>query len=210
EYSLADAARLANLAAGIEVGKVGVATVTRGEMADRLSGRAESLVRTRSDLQTICSDLHARGRTIAFTNGCFDLLHIGHVHLLSKAKEFGDVLIVAINSDASTRRIKGAGRPIIPEEARAEMLAALECVDYVTIYDEDTPIPLLTIVRPDVIVKGGEYGKKGVVGGELVESMGGRIENVPMIEGFSTTEVAERAGRGTEKTTGGRGYVDEG
>jgi len=208
-YNLPDAARLANLAAGIEVGKVGVATVTRAEMMDRLKGRADSVVRSRSDLQTVCSDLHARGRTLVFTNGCFDLLHIGHVHLLSKAKEFGDVLIVAINSDRSARRIKGAGRPIIPEDARAEMLAALQCVDYVTIYDEDTPIPLLEIIRPDVIVKGGEYGKEGVVGGELVESMGGRIENVQMIDGVSTTDVARRAGLRAEKESGERGYVDK-
>jgi len=203
-----DAARLANVAAGIEVAKVGVGTVSKREILDRIHGGAESRVKSRPDLVTICSDLHSRGRTIVFTNGCFDLLHIGHVRLLSRAKRFGDALIVAINSDASTRRIKGPGRPIIPEDARAGMLAALECVDYVTIYDEDTPIPLLKLVRPDVIVKGGEYGKEGVVGGKLVESMGGRIEVVPMVEGFSTTQVAERARRNArKKKSGGRGYV---
>ena len=206
--SVLDAARLANVAAGIEVGKVGVGTVSKREILERIQGGVESRVKSRPDLVTICSDLHSRGRTIVFTNGCFDLLHIGHVRLLSQAKRFGDALIVAINSDASTRRIKGPGRPIIPEDARAGMLAALECVDYVTVYDEDTPVPLLKLVRPDVIVKGGEYGKEGVVGGKLVESMGGRIEAVPMVKGFSTTQVAERARRNAKKKrSGARGYV---
>ncbi len=206
---LVDAAHIANIAAGIEVGKIGAGTVARREILERLRGGMESKIKERADLATLCADLHARGRQIAFTNGCFDLLHIGHVKLLEEARKFGDVLIVAINSDASARRIKGAGRPIIPEDARAGMLAALECVDYVTIYREDTPIPLLKIVRPDVIVKGGEYGKGGVVGGELVESMGGRIENVPMIKGFSTTQIARRAGRDAGKKPGGRGYVGQ-
>ena len=209
-HSLADAARLGNVAAGIEVGKIGVATVTRREILDHLHGGLESKVKSRSDLATICADLHSRGRTVAFTNGCFDLLHIGHVRLLSEARKFGDVLIVAINSDASARRIKGPGRPFVAEDARAGMLAALETVDYVAIYDEDTPIPLLKLVRPDVIVKGAEYGKGGVVGGELVEAMGGRIENVPMIEGVSTTQIARRAGRKAgKKTSKGRGYGDQ-
>ena len=206
-HPLLGAARLANMAAGLEVGKVGVGTVSRREIVDHLHGGAESKVKSRSDLATLCADLHSRRRTLVFTNGCFDLLHIGHVHLLNKAKKLGDVLIVAINSDASARRIKGPGRPVIPQDARAGMLAALGSVDYVTIYREDTPIPLLKTIRPDVIVKGGEYGKEGVVGGELVESMGGRIENVPMIEGFSTTSVAERAGKAKAKKKGKRGYV---
>jgi len=204
---LIDAAHIANTAAGIEVGKIGAATVSPREILERIHGGFESKIKARSDLTTICSDLHSRGRQIVFTNGCFDLLHIGHVWLLQEAKKCGDVLIVAINSDASTRLIKGPGRPVIPEDARAGMLAALSCVDYVTIYDEDTPIPLLKLVQPDVIVKGGEYGKDGVVGGQLVESIGGRIENVPMIKGFSTTQVAERAGKAKHKRMGTRGYV---
>jgi len=208
---LADAAHVANVAAGIEVGKVGAGTVSKREILERLRGGMESKIKERAGLATICSDLHSRGRQIVFTNGCFDLLHIGHVKLLEAAKKFGDALIVAINSDASARRVKGPGRPIIPEDARAGMLAALECVDYVTVYDEDTPIPLLKIVRPDVIVKGGEYGRKGVVGGQLVESMGGRIENVSMVGGFSTTQIAKRAGRNAKKKkSGGRGYVGQG
>lgn len=204
---IVETARLANVAAGIEVGKIGVGTVTRQEVLARLRGGAESKVKSRADLVTICADLHSRGCTIVFTNGCFDLLHIGHIHLLTQAKKFGDVLVVAINSDASARRVKGPTRPIISEDARAGMLAALACVDYVTIYDEDTPIPLLKLLRPDVIVKGAEYGKKGVVGGDVVESMGGRIENVPMIAGVSTTAVAEKAGKAKQKKQGTRGYV---
>ncbi len=207
-YKLVDAARLANTAAGIEVGKIGVATVAKCEILEHLQGGAEPKIKSRPDLVTICSDLHSRGRKIAFTNGCFDLLHIGHVRLLAEARKFGDVLVVAINSDASARRIKGPDRPVIPQDARAGLLAALECVDYVTIYEEDTPVPLLTALRPDVSVKGGEYGKTGVVGGKLVESMGGRIENVPMVPGFSTTKIAQRARRNArKKKTGGRGYV---
>ena len=206
-HTLLEAAQLANVAAGIEVAKIGVATVSRREILEHLHGGMETKIKARPDLATICADLHSRGRTIVFTNGCFDLLHIGHVQLLTRAKKFGDVMIVAINSDASARRVKGPGRPIIPEDARAGMLAALQCVDYVTVYGEDTPIPLLKIVRPDVIVKGGEYGKKGVVGGNLVESMGGRIENVPMVAGFSTTKIAEKAHLNARKKTGGTGYV---
>jgi D-beta-D-heptose 7-phosphate kinase/D-beta-D-heptose 1-phosphate adenosyltransferase len=141
------------------------------------------------------------------TNGCFDLLHIGHIHLLTEARKFGDALVVAINSDASVHRVKGPSRPIIPEDARAGMLAALECVDYVTVYEEDTPIPLLELLRPDVLVKGGEYGREGVVGGDLVESWGGRVCNIAMIDGYSTTKVAEKAGRAKTKKTGNRGYV---
>ena len=204
---LGDAAHVANVAAGIEVGKIGAGTVSKREILERLRGGMESKTKEPADLDTICADLHSRGRKIVFTNGCFDLLHLGHVRLLEKAKAFGDVLIVAINSDASARRLKGPGRPIIPEDARAGMLAALECVDYVTVYGDDTPIPLLKTVQPDVIVKGGEYGKAGVVGGKLVESMGGRIENVSMVGGFSTTQIAKRAGRNAKKKSGGRGYV---
>jgi len=207
-HEVLEAAHLANVAAGIEVGKIGVATVSKREILDRLHGGFESKIKSRPDLATVCSDLRSRGRRVVFTNGCFDLLHIGHVGLLEQAKRFGDVLVVAINSDASARRVKGPGRPIIPEDARAGMLAALECVDLVTVYAEDTPVPLLKLVRPDVIVKGGEYGKKGVVGGKLVESMGGRVENVRMVSGFSTTKIAERARRNAKKKkTGGRGYV---
>ncbi len=208
--NIVEIARLANVAAGIEVGKIGVGTVTRREVLERLRGSAESKVKSRADLVTICADLHSRGLTIVFTNGCFDLLHIGHIHLLTEAKKFGDVLVVAINSDASARRVKGPTRPVIGEDARAGMLAALACVDYVTVYDEDTPIPLLKLLRPDVIVKGGEYGKEGVVGGNLVASMGGRVENVPMIAGVSTTAVAEKAGKAKHKKQGARGYVRNG
>lgn len=207
-HEVLEAAQLANVAAGIEVGKIGVATVSKREILDCLRGGFESKIKSRSDLATVCADLRSRGRKVIFTNGCFDLLHIGHVSLLEQAKKFGDILVVAINSDVSARRVKGPGRPIIHEDARAGMLAALECVDLVTVYAEDTPIPLLKLVRPDVIVKGGEYGKKGVVGGKLVESMGGRVENIRMVSGFSTTKIAERARRNAKKKkTGGRGYV---
>jgi D-beta-D-heptose 7-phosphate kinase/D-beta-D-heptose 1-phosphate adenosyltransferase len=130
------------------------------------------------------------GHTVVFTNGCFDLLHMGHVRYLQEARTVGTCLIVAINSDASTRRLKGDLRPIIPQRERADMLAALECVDYVTIFDEDTPMELLEVLRPHVLVKGGTTPE--IVGKDFVESYGGRVERLQLVEGLSTTETINR------------------
>ena len=130
------------------------------------------------------------GQTVVFTNGCFDLLHMGHVRYLRQAREMGHCLVVAINSDASVSRLKGPSRPVIAESERAEMLAALECVDHVTVFDEDTPCELLELLRPDVLVKGGTTPV--VVGREIVEGYGGRVLTTAAVQGLSTTQIIER------------------
>ncbi|HWP59054.1 MAG TPA: D-glycero-beta-D-manno-heptose 1-phosphate adenylyltransferase [Candidatus Acidoferrales bacterium] len=136
-----------------------------------------------------------QGKKIVFTNGCFDLLHCGHLRLLREAKKLGDLLIVAINEDASVRGLKGANRPVLPLAERAELLAALEMVDYVTSFAEADPCRLIRELEPDVLVKGGDWSKDEVVGRELVEARGGRVEVVPYLEGHSTSEIIERIRR---------------
>jgi D-beta-D-heptose 7-phosphate kinase/D-beta-D-heptose 1-phosphate adenosyltransferase len=133
-----------------------------------------------------------KGQRVVFTNGCFDLLHAGHVKYLQKARSFGDLLILGLNSDISVRRLKGANRPLIDEEERAHLLAALDCIDYVVLFDEDTPLRLIEALRPDVLVKGGDYTREGVVGHDVVESYGGRVELVEFVDGKSTTGIIEK------------------
>ena len=150
----------------------------------------------RSQLAALGEKLRAEGRRIVFTNGCFDLLHVGHVRLLRQAAALGDYLVVGLNSDASVRRLKGDARPILPAEARAELLAALECVDAVAVVEEDTPLALIEAIRPDVLVKGGDYRPEDVVGRAVVEADGGRLVLIPPVEGYSTSGlVARLAGR---------------
>lgn len=132
------------------------------------------------------------GRRIVFTNGCFDILHAGHVRYLRKARAMGDVLVVAVNSDASVRALKGEKRPVVPEAERAELVAALEMVDYVTIFSELTPLALIEQLRPDVLVKGGDWPREAIVGREAVESWGGRVAIVPLEEGLSTTNIVDK------------------
>lgn len=136
------------------------------------------------------------GRRIVFTNGCFDLLHPGHLSILEQARELGDVLIVGINSDASVRSLKGAGRPVVPELERAEVLAALECVDAVVIFDEPTPREVIARLLPDVLVKGADWGSDQIVGREEVEGAGGRVVLVPVVRGYSTTETLRKIREG--------------
>jgi rfaE bifunctional protein nucleotidyltransferase chain/domain len=133
-----------------------------------------------------------RGQQVVFTNGCFDLLHLGHVRYLAAARALGDALVVALNSDASVRRLKGAGRPILNQDERAEVMAALESVDWVTVFDEDTPRELIADVLPDVLVKGGDWPLEAIVGREEVEAAGGRVLAMPYLEGASTTDIIER------------------
>ncbi|MEB2284013.1 MAG: D-glycero-beta-D-manno-heptose 1-phosphate adenylyltransferase [Polyangiaceae bacterium UTPRO1] len=134
----------------------------------------------------------ARQRVV-FTNGCFDILHVGHVRYLAAARESGDLLVVGLNSDASVRRLhKGPERPLVPEAARAEVVAALAAVDWVTIFDEDTPADLIAAIQPDVLVKGADWAPDRVVGREIVEARGGRVVLVPLVAGFSTTSLIER------------------
>jgi rfaE bifunctional protein nucleotidyltransferase chain/domain len=132
------------------------------------------------------------GRRIVFTNGCFDLLHPGHIGSLEQARALGDALVVGLNSDASVRRLKGAGRPVLPERERAEILAGLECVDAVVIFDELTPREVIARLLPDVLVKGGDWPGDQIVGREEVEAAGGRVVSVPVVAGYSTTEILRK------------------
>jgi rfaE bifunctional protein nucleotidyltransferase chain/domain len=136
------------------------------------------------------------GRRVVFTNGCFDLLHPGHIELLEKARELGDILIVGINSDASVRQLKGPGRPVLPELERAEILAALECVDAVLIFGEPTPREVIAHLLPDVLVKGGDWPGDQIVGREEVEAAGGRVVRIPVVPGYSTTAILEKIREG--------------
>jgi len=131
--------------------------------------------------------VRADGKSVVFTNGCFDLIHPGHIHQLREAKELGDFVVVGLNSDDSVRRLKGEGRPLLDADARRELLLAIRYVDAVVIFDEDTPEALIRELKPDVLVKGAEYAEEDIVGAEFVESCGGKVVRVPMLEGFSTS-----------------------
>lgn len=195
--SLADAASLANVAAGLEVRRIGVAPLSREEicyeiLAERRPGSGK--IKSLEEVLPLVEKERASGKTVVFTNGCFDLLHFGHYHLFYGAAQEGDVLIVAVNSDESVRRLnKGPNRPVIPQHDRMLMIAGLEVVSYVIGFDETTPERLLAALRPEVLVKGEEYRERGVVGRDIVESYGGRIAFVSQIEGFSTTALIEEA-----------------
>ena len=147
------------------------------------------------DLELRIASWRSTGQVIVFTNGCFDLLHFGHVTLLERCRELGDKVIVGVNGDASVLRLKGPRRPIICECERARVLAALAATDAVTIFNEDTPLNLICRIRPHILVKGGDYIESSVVGADEVKSWGGRVEIVPTVEGFSTTELLERMTR---------------
>lgn len=142
--------------------------------------------------------LQASRRTVVFTNGCFDVLHAGHVDFLRRARGLGDALVVAINSDASVKRLKGASRPIFPEQERAEVLGALDMVDYVCVFEEDTPLETILKIRPDVLVKGADW-TNNIVGSSEVEGWGGRVAALPLVQGLSTTDVIERVQRGSSR-----------
>jgi len=135
------------------------------------------------------------GKKTVFTNGCFDLLHIGHVRYLQQARALGDLLVVAVNSDRSVRRIKGAPRPILPESDRAEIIASLSCVDFVTIFDEDDPLRVIELLEPDVLVKGGDWTPERIVGRDFVERRGGKVVSLPLVPGVSTTALIQRISR---------------
>jgi D-beta-D-heptose 7-phosphate kinase/D-beta-D-heptose 1-phosphate adenosyltransferase len=194
--ALADAVRLANAAAGIVVGKVGTAVVHADELVaalhtqDLLAG--EDKVVTPAAARDRVEGWRRKALKIGFTNGCFDLLHPGHVSLLSQAKAACDRLVVGLNSDASVRRLKGDGRPVQSEAARAQVLASLASVDLVVVFGEDTPIALIEAVRPDVLVKGADYRPDQVVGADLVRGYGGRVLLADLVEGHSTTAMIAR------------------
>lgn len=194
------AVELANVAAGIVVGKVGTVPVEKHELLAALMPEialhAEDKVVNREELVQRTALWKANGERVVFTNGCFDLLHIGHITVLEQARRFGDRLIVAINSDASVQELKGPTRPIVRETERARVLAALAAVDAVVVFGEETPLELIVAARPDVIVKGGDYNMDTVVGAKEVKSWGGQVKIVPTVEGFSTTGlIAKGAGK---------------
>jgi D-beta-D-heptose 7-phosphate kinase / D-beta-D-heptose 1-phosphate adenosyltransferase len=202
-----DALRLASAAAAVAVGKRGTASVTPAELRRQILPHAflaaeEKIVAHGAELEARLKDWRAQDLRVGFTNGCFDILHPGHVKVLTAARAACDRLIVGLNSDASVKRLKGEGRPVQVQRARAEVLAALEAVDLVVIFEEDTPIKLIEQIRPSVLVKGGDYNREQVVGHEIVEAHGGQVILVEVLAGFSTTSLVDRA-RG-DKARGGQ------
>lgn len=191
---LPEAVALANIAAGIVVAKLGTATVSGPELRRAILQEqgSERGVLTPEQLAIDLDDARAHGEKIVFTNGCFDILHAGHVGYLEQAKKLGDRLIVAINADDSVRRLKGEGRPINPLERRMAVLAGLEAVDWVTFFEDDTPRELLRQLKPDILVKGGDYDKQSVVGWEIVESYGGEVKALDFLDDHSTTAIVEK------------------
>jgi D-beta-D-heptose 7-phosphate kinase/D-beta-D-heptose 1-phosphate adenosyltransferase len=195
-----NASRLANMAAGIVVGKLGTQPISLFEMktalgtggAAAISGNFISKMACRGAASVQVEAWKANGHKVVFTNGCFDLLHPGHIRLLNQAKELGHRLVVGLNADASVTRLKGPSRPILKEHDRASILGSLDCVDLVVIFEEDTPESLIRTLRPDVLVKGADYGLTEVVGREIVEAYGGRVQLVPVLEGYSTTTITQK------------------
>ena len=152
----------------------------------------QTKVKTVEELRPLLAILRAAGKKIVFTNGCFDLIHTGHTRYLAIARSFGDILVVAVNSDASVSTIKGEKRPINSQQERAEALAALESVDFVTIFSEPDPYKVISALQPDVLVKGGDWPIEEIIGRDVVEARGGKVVNVPFVEGQSTTGIIER------------------
>jgi D-beta-D-heptose 7-phosphate kinase / D-beta-D-heptose 1-phosphate adenosyltransferase len=192
ELNIDEAVKFANLAAGVVVGKVGSATATLNEIIEYESSLNQSTsdahIKTIDEITALSIELKSRGSKIVFTNGCFDLLHAGHVRYIEETKKFGDVLIVGLNSDRSVSVLKGADRPINSEQDRAYILAALEAVDYVVIFDEDSPYDLITAIKPHTLVKGGDYQGKDVTGQDIA----GELKLIKFVNGKSTTKTIEK------------------
>jgi len=180
---------------------VGAVAVSADEIVATLGRQHNGKDFSRSALIDHVAAWRRQGRSVVFTNGCFDLLHLGHVALLREAAKCGDKLVLAINSDASVRRLKGEDRPLVPQSDRAALLAALDCVDAVVVFDEDTPLETIEAIRPDVLVKGQDYQPHQVVGRELVESWGGRLELVPLLPEHSTSALVDRILNGRPKSS---------
>jgi len=187
-----EAIKFANLASGVVVGKIGSATATLNEIIEYESSLNKSTsdehIKTWDEISSIISELKNNDKKIVFTNGCFDILHIGHVKYLEKAKNFGDILILGLNSDDSTHRLKGKNRPINTQDDRAYILASLEVVDYVVIFNEDTPLDLIKLIKPDVLVKGGDYEGKEVVGQDIAKE----LKLVQFIDAKSTSKTIKK------------------
>jgi len=192
---LADAVWLSNIGAGIVVGKVGTSTVSPAEVLEAIGQQhpdSDLKIRGCDALRALLDAERQQGKKVVFTNGCFDLLHVGHVKYLQRAHQLGDLLVLGLNSDDSIRRLKGENRPLIGQQERAHILAALDCIDYVVIFDEDTPFELIEALHPDILVKGGDYSPEDVVGKDIVESYGGRVELITFVDGKSTTNIIEK------------------
>ncbi len=190
--SLRESAEIANAAAGIVVGKVGTATVSKEELASALNLVPDSALfkqKSLAEIALVAKDLRKKGKRIVLTNGCFDLLHAGHILLFSASKQLGDVLIVAIDDDASVKALKGNGRPVIREKERIRILSALDSVDYVTVFSSGQLEKLIEAVRPDVLTKGSNYSSEEVLWGKLVEKLGGRVALVPVIDNLSSSGI---------------------
>jgi D-beta-D-heptose 7-phosphate kinase / D-beta-D-heptose 1-phosphate adenosyltransferase len=197
--SVQTAAKIGNAAAGIAVGKRGTAVVQATELAAALgSARAgeDPKIVDNDTAAGVVADWKKHGLRVGFTNGCFDLLHPGHVELLKRSRAQCDRLVVALNTDASVRRLKGEGRPVQNEHARSVVMAAMDSVDLVTLFDADTPIDLITLLRPDHLIKGADYTAATVVGADFVQSYGGKVVLVPLESGHSTTSIIARANVG--------------
>ena len=193
EMPIRESVDIANYAAGIQVGKVGTSSVSWQEVRDLISNEDYGIahkILSAEELNSFRKD-NAQ-KKIVFTNGCFDILHVGHKRYLQQAATLGDILVVGVNSDASVRRLKGPTRPVNNEQDRAEMLSALGFIDYVVIFDEDTPYELIKKIQPDVLVKGGDYKPEEVVGRDIVEARGGRLELISFVEGKSTTNIIKK------------------
>ncbi len=191
-WALPEAAQMANRAAGCAVAKVGTAPVHWADLLDAGDLTPEEKRIDRRHLATLAATLKKAHRKVVFTNGCFDLLHPGHVRLLTAARRLGDVLVVGLNSDSSVRRLKGATRPILSELDRAQVLGGLDAVDFVVIFEEDTPENVIRLLCPDVLVKGGDYVEETVVGAPFVRSYGGQVVLIPLVEGRSTSSMVAR------------------
>lgn len=193
-HPMEQAMQLANLGAGEVVGRIGTYALTRAdlELAVATPRRDQAAAWDLSSAQALVEQWRMLGQRIVFANGCFDILHPGHVGLLQRAKALGDRLIVGLNTDTSIRRIKGPSRPILPQEDRAAIVLALGCVDAVVFYDEDTPIDLLKALKPHILVKGGDYTPETVVGADLIRTWGGRVELLPLVEEKSTSSIVEK------------------
>ena len=198
KIDIRSAVELANLAGGIVVGKIGTAPINKEELYDVLEKNISSPIVSSEKCKTLPSLIelrklfHKKGLTVGFTNGCFDLLHPGHIHILEEAKSLCDFLVVGLNSDDSISRLKGKDRPIQQQGARAKVLSALACVDAVVIFNEDTPYNLITSLQPDLIVKGADYTIDTVVGAKEVLSWGGKVHLVNLIPGQSTTRLVQK------------------
>ncbi len=188
------ACAIANTAASVVVGKIGTAPCSISELKDAIEGHepVARKIKTRAALAKIIKALRQEEAKIVFTNGCFDILHLGHVRYLREAKKLGDVLIIGLNSDTSVKKLKGPSRPYVSELERAEVLASLEFVDYVVIFPEDRPDELIKVIKPDIHVKGGDYTLNQLPEKKLVEKLGGKVIVIPPIKGRSTTNLVER------------------